>query len=130
MVQLLPAQVEVPPGVTVTRLTPAWLRVTLARAGVKSLRIVPRLHGSPAPGYALHGIGVDPETVEVRGPRSTIEPRATIETAPVDIAGGRERFSRSVGLALPDSVLLTRDREVQVTVDIRPEEAMKRGARR
>jgi len=47
---------------------------------------------------------------------------------PVDIAGRRETVSQSVGLALPESVYLTDQRKVQVTVEIKAEGPM-RGAR-
>jgi YbbR domain-containing protein len=58
----------------------------------------------------------------VRGPRSTIDGRETVETIPVDISGSRERISQGVGLMLPDGVYATSQRTVQVSVDIRPED--------
>jgi len=62
---------------------------------------------------------VEPATVQVKGPRTTIEERATVETAPVDVTGLRQSVTRTVGLLLPDSVYPTTQRTVQVTVEIR-----------
>jgi len=120
--------VEAPPGVTVRRVTPNRLQVTLAAAVAKTLQVVPQIRGAPEPDHAIHRVTVEPATVQVRGPRSTIEGRTTVETVPVDIAGRRDTVSQSVGLALPESVYLTDQRKVQVTVEIKSEEPM--GGRR
>ena len=121
--------VEAPPGVTVRRVTPNRLQVTLAAAVAKTLQVVPQIRGAPEPDHAIHRVTVEPATVQVKGPRSTIEGRTTVETVPVDIAGLRETVSQSVGLALPESLYLTDQRKVQVTVEIKPEGPM-RGVRR
>ena len=64
-----------------------------------------------------------PIAVQVKGPRSTIEARDTVQTAPIDVAGRRSSVTRSVGLALPDAVSPVNDGKVQVTVDIRSVDA-------
>lgn len=114
--------VQVPAGVRITRITPSWLRVTLARATTRTMRVVPQIRGAPAARHALYGVKVEPPAVELRGPRSTIEARETVETVPVDVSGSREGISQGVGLMLPDGVYPTSQRTVQVTVDIRPED--------
>jgi YbbR domain-containing protein len=114
--------VQAPAGVRVTRITPSWLRVTLARATTRTMRVVPQIRGAPAPRHALYGVQVEPPAVEVRGPRSTIEARDTVETVPVDVSGSRERISQAAALLLPDGVYPTSQRTVQVTVDIRRED--------
>jgi len=126
---LSPDLVEVPPGVTVRRVTPNRLEVTLATAVAKTLQVVPQIRGAPEPDHAIHRVTVEPATVQVKGPRSTIEGRTTVETVPVDIAGRRDTVSQSVGLALPESVYLTDQRKVQVTVEIKSEEPMGGGRR-
>lgn len=121
MVRLSPGQVQAPPGATVTGLTPTWLRVSLAPAAEKSLRVVPRLRGTPAPDHVVHRVDVEPATVQVKGPRATIESRTSIETLPLDVSGSRASVSQTVGLVLADSVYPVRERTVRVTVDIRPD---------
>jgi len=130
VVPLSPAQVATPPGVAVTGLSPAWLRVTIASAVVKSLKVVPQIQGSPAPGHVVGRVVADPPTVEVKGPRPIIERRSTIPTVPLDVSGTRESVTQPVGLALPESVFPTRDRTVQVTVDVRAEDALESQRRR
>ena len=116
--------VDVPPGVQVLRVWPSTVRVVLASAAVKAVRVVPQIRGTPAADHALGRVAVDPQIVEVKGPRTTIEGRTRVVTAPVDVTGVRHSITQSVGLLLPDSVYATTQRTVQVTVEIRPEDSM------
>jgi YbbR domain-containing protein len=125
-VRLLPEDVQAPPGVSVTRLSPSWLRVVVASAATKTVTVVPQLHGLPAPDFSLRRVLVDPPAVQVKGPRSTIEAQATVATVPVDVSGLRETVTRTVGLVLPESVYLTNEGPVRVTVEVRPADAMQR----
>jgi YbbR domain-containing protein len=123
-VRLLPEHVQAPPGADVTRISPTWLRVNVTSAVTKTVTVVPQLRGMPAPDHVLRRVVVDPPAVQVKGPRSTIEAQVTLATVPVDVSGLRETVTRTVGLVLPESVYLTSDRPVQVTVEVRPEDSM------
>lgn len=125
VVPLSSGQVQAPAGVTVTRITPTRLHVTLAGAATRTVPVVPQIRGAPAPDHAMRRVVVDPPTVQVKGPRSTIERGVNVETMPVDVSGSREAVSQTVGLVLPDSVYLTGERTVRVTVDIRREDTMR-----
>jgi YbbR domain-containing protein len=124
LVQLLPESVEVPSGVRVTRVAPAWTTVRVVKASTKTVPVVARVLGRPAPAHVLRRVVVEPATVEIKGPRTTIESRSAVDTLPVDVSGHREAMTRTVGLALPDSIYSVDRRTVVVTVDIRPEETM------
>src|SRR5207247_11437183 len=102
-----PAPVRLRAGGTGRRLPPNRLQVTLAAAVAKALQVVPQIRGAPEPDHALHRVTVEPATVQVRGPRSTVEGRTTVETVPVDIAGRRDTVSQSVGVGVPEPVYLT-----------------------
>jgi YbbR domain-containing protein len=121
LVHLVPESVQVPPGVRVTRLTPAWATVRATRAATRTVQVVPQVQGRPAADHVLGPIVVDPATVEIKGPRTTIEGRTAIETLPVDVSGRRAPVTQTVGLALPDSVYPVDRRTVSVTVEIRPD---------
>ncbi len=129
VVALSPDLVQAPAGVTVRRVTPARLQVTLAGAVARTLQVVPRIRGVPEPGYVIVRVTAEPATVQVKGPRSTIEGRTIVETVPVDAAGRRETLTQSVGLVLPEAAYLTDQPRVLVTVQIKPEEPMGRGRR-
>jgi YbbR domain-containing protein len=117
--------VEVPPGVRVIRISPAWLRVSLAAAVTRPVRVVPHVRGTPAEGYTMRRMAVDPPVVQLKGPRSTIDVWDTVDTDPVDIAGRQQTVTQTVPLVLPDAVFPITERTVVVTVDIRPEESMR-----
>ncbi len=123
LVAVSPDDVVAPPGLTVMRIAPARLPVTVARAVEEALQVVPHLQGAPAPGFAVVRVAVSPAVVQVKGPRSTIEGRRTVETAPVDVSGGRDTVTQTVGLVLPEFAYPTRGGSVQVTVEIRPKDA-------
>jgi YbbR domain-containing protein len=91
----------------------------------RTLPVVARVQGHPAPAHVLGGVRVEPATVQIMGPRTTIESRRAVDTLPVDVSGHRQGLTRTVGLALPDSVHPVDRRTVEVTVDIRPEETMR-----
>src|SRR5262249_2597761 len=60
---LAPSDVQTPPGVRVTRITPPQLRVAVAKAAEKTLRAVASVRGQPATGYAVTRVLVDPGSV-------------------------------------------------------------------
>jgi YbbR domain-containing protein len=125
LVSLQPENVEAPLGVRVTRLAPAWTTVRLVQAATKTVPVVARLQGRPAEDHVLRRVVVEPATVLIKGPRTTIEARSAVDTLPVDVSGRREAMTRTVGLALPESVYPVDQRTVAVTVDIQPEETMR-----
>lgn len=63
----------------------------------KRVRVAPRLNGAPAAGYQIEGSAVAiPDSVEVRGPRSVVDPLDSLSTLPIDITGEREKIQRQV----------------------------------
>jgi YbbR domain-containing protein len=126
LVHLQPEAVEAPSGARVTRLTPGWATLRVVRAATKTVPVVARVQGSPAPAHVLRRVVVEPATVRIKGPRTTIELRTAVDTLPVDVSGRREAVTRTVGLVLPESIYPVDRRTVEVTVDIRPEETMRR----
>lgn len=113
--------VHAPPGVRVRRVDPSRLHLRLARAAEATLRVVAVVRGTPAPGHRVTAVRVDPIAVLVKGPRSTIDARDSVQTAPVDVAGRRDSVTQIVGLAFPDSVVAVDQGRVHVTVDIHAE---------
>ena len=118
VVQLTPADVQTPPGATVTRISPGRLQLTMAPAASGSVKVVPQVRGIPAAGFSIRRVEVEPTSVRITGPRSTIEMRGEVSTVPVDVSGSRRSVTQSVGLMLPAATYMTRERTVRVTVEI------------
>ena len=131
LVHLQPEQIQVPSGVRVTRVTPTWIALRLVPAETKAVSVIPNILGVPAAAHAVQRVVVEPQTVQIRGPRTTIESRGAVGTLPGEVSGRREPVTLTVGLDLPESAYVVDRRTVQVTVDIQPEETMsqRRGAR-
>jgi YbbR domain-containing protein len=76
---------------------PRTVELTIEPKRVKRVPIVPRLTGEPAEGWRLAGkAAAVPESVEVRGARSVVDPIESLPTLPIDIAGEREKIQRQV----------------------------------
>jgi YbbR domain-containing protein len=119
IVQLSTDDVQTPAGVNVVRVAPDTVRVSVAAAVTRALRVVAKLRGSPPSDVQVGRVLVEPSMVQVKGPRTAIDERATVETAPVDVTDLRQSITRSVGLQLPESVFPTTQKTVQVTVEAR-----------
>jgi YbbR domain-containing protein len=126
LIPVSPSDVEAPPGVRITRITPPWVRVSLIGAIERTLPVAAQVRGHPAAGFAVRRVTVAPSTVVLKGPRTTIERRDRVETAPVDVTGSRASVTQSVRLLVPELVAPTRGDTVEVTVEIQPEDRMQR----
>ena len=120
VVHIVPDAIQTPAGVRVTRVAPAWTTVHATRAATRTVQVVPQVLGRPAADHVVGPVVVEPTTVQIKGPRTTIEARTAVETLPVDVSGLRAPVTQTVGLALPDSVYPVDRRTVSVTVEIRP----------
>jgi len=98
--------VKVPPESSGGVIWPARtrsVRALVSRAISPSGATTVRCEGSvPSETIALGRVAVDPQIVEVKGPRTTIEGRTTVDTVPVDVTGIRQSITQRVGLLLED----------------------------
>jgi len=82
------------------------------------LAIRPTVTGSPATGYEVVSVSVDPAVATALGPPSFIAEAASIHTQPVDISGATEDIVLTVSLDLPPDVSVSGGTSVTVTVQI------------
>ena len=88
----------------------------------RALVISPTIAGSPADGYNVVSVSVDPAVATVFGPQSFVGEAATIRTQPVDITGADSDVVKTVALDLPADVSVSGGTSVTVTVKIEPAE--------
>jgi YbbR domain-containing protein len=72
--------------------------------------------GTPAPGFALEALGVDPPSVTIVGLPEVLSQVAAIVTAPISIDGVSSDQTFDVDLVLPDGVTLAEGESATVTV--------------
>jgi len=84
------------------------------------LAIRPTVTGSPATGYEVVSVSVDPAVATALGPPSFIAEAAAIRTQPVDISEASDDVVLTISLDLPPEVSVSGGTSVTVTVQIEP----------
>lgn len=115
---------NVPPGVTVEQIFPVRIDLKWEDIVVKRLPVQVARAGNPASGYAVQGgIFVKPDTVEARGPRSTLELMQVVVAASYDLGDLTEgRQERTLVLNPPPDFVTFDVDAVQASVDVVREE--------
>jgi YbbR domain-containing protein len=107
--------------VEVVQVTPPSIVMAFDTSASKSIPIVPALDGRPAPGFVVGKWTVDPPSVEVIGPASSVGRVTEALTEPVDLAGVRDRVTEDVTVGVLDpSLRVKTPRTASVTVQILP----------
>ena len=105
-------------------LEPQRVRVRIPVAqelATRTLPVVPQLVGTPAPGYRVSSVTVEPLVVTVSGEAATVSQLQNAPTSPIDVAGRSTDLEAVVGMALPAGVTASQSDEVRVTLTIEEE---------
>ena len=115
------ANVGVPYGVEVLQVAPSTLPIEFEASGVRVLAVHAVVEGTPAPGYEVVEVVVEPASVDVVGPESALARLTEAITEPISVEGlsAPLREIVNVGVADPRRRLRT-PRSAQVTVSIAP----------
>jgi YbbR domain-containing protein len=105
-------------------LTPALtgLRIDIEQTKFsRSMAISPLITGSPADGYNVVSVSVNPPVITVRGEQAFIAGTSSVTTKPVDIAGATADVVKTVSLDLASGAEVTGGPPVvTITVKIQP----------
>lgn len=102
-----------PEEVQILAVRPSQLELTIVEVIEKTLPIYPRYHGQLPQDYLLQNIQIDPATVVVRGPRSTLDELNSIYTSEINIDGITNSQNIPVSLELPDKNVEFKDEDVE-----------------
>jgi YbbR domain-containing protein len=86
----------------------------------KTLPVTPNVVGTPAAGFEVASIEVDPPAVSVEGDANDLAGLDRADTLPISVAGASSQVTQIVGFALPDGVQALGSSTVQVIVKLRP----------
>lgn len=103
--QLNPEQVRVPFGVEVVQVSPASVVIAFEKSDSKTVPVSASTEGSPAPGFVVGKVSVEPPTVQVTGPESAIKRTTEAVTDTISVAGARESLSEAVTIGLTDPAI-------------------------
>ncbi|MBI2756419.1 MAG: hypothetical protein HYX52_06900 [Chloroflexi bacterium] len=91
------------------------------QAQFKEVGVRPRIVGSPAPGYLLEPVEVEPPTTTLFGEPAALEGANFVETVPADVTGLTGTVVRRLALvAPPNTLLLQQGQTVDVTIRVSP----------
>lgn len=112
--------IRVPFGVTVVKVTPAILSLSLEHTLQKDVPVRPRLLGSPVEGFEIAEVVARPATARIAGPRSRVREVDSVFTEPVRVEGARGDVAELVTLGVEDPLLrILEAPRVEVTARIR-----------
>jgi len=106
------------------QLEPALARVRIAVAQQlvsRTLPVVVRTVGDPAPGFRVTDVLHDPVAVTVSGDEAAVTGLEAAETVPIDITARESEFETTAAFNLPAGVSVIGPPEVRVTVTIAAE---------
>jgi YbbR domain-containing protein len=120
--------VLVPVDVVGNARSPADVSPTTARVVIRvfsqpenrTLPVSPVVTGTPASGFEIDAITVEPSAVTVQGDADPLASLARVDTAPVSVSGLSETQTFETELALPGGIEAVDPAPIQVTVSFRP----------
>ena len=102
---------------------PATVHVTIPVFIDRQSRTVPVnpvLNGTPAPGFRIAAVEVDPQTVLVQGDADELRELVVADTGPVQVFGATSDVTVDVDVALPEGITVANGTRVRVIVRIEP----------
>jgi YbbR domain-containing protein len=103
--------------------SPALVRVRVpvfTDRRTKSLPVTPVVSGTPAAGFEVASVTVNPPVVNVEGDANDLAGLERLDTVPVIVTGASSQLTQQVGLVLPPGVQAFGGGTVKVTVELRP----------
>jgi YbbR domain-containing protein len=116
---VFPKDVKAPRGLSVTRVNPTSINVTLEPLITKKVPITVRLTGKPQKGFALGEVTVNPPEVQITGAEKEIKGLKSISTQPIDIDKLDKEVTETVLLDLSKLHLIKIDSDTaEISVQI------------
>lgn len=110
-------QIPVPRGITVQRVQPSSIILSLDKLIQKQLPISARTIGNVADGYYLKELKMDPDVITIAGPQTILSQVDELHTRPINMEGMKQSTQRQVPLEL-DPAIVELIGESSVTAEI------------
>lgn len=111
------SSIPVPRGVTVLRIQPASVILSLDKLIQKQFKIAPVTNGTVAAGFELEKLVMSPDVITITGPETILSQADELKTEVIDLSGLKE--SKSVQIALDlDPTFISLIGETQVTAEL------------
>jgi YbbR domain-containing protein len=116
-VEITPDMIDLPPGLTVTSISPRTIRVAFDKRVERLIEIEPATTGRPQHGLQVSNIRVTPATIKVHGGERLLAALTAIRTTEVSLDARTESFEAQAPLIPPEGV--TFDAGSRLTVSVR-----------
>jgi YbbR domain-containing protein len=97
--RLAPEDINVAPEIEVIAISPGEVRIVLDSVTEKVLPIAVNVTGTPAPGFGVADVTVEPRTARIAGPSGVLAKMTSVSTDPISVA------ERSASFSVPATVL-------------------------
>jgi len=104
-------------GITVLRVQPSSIILSLDKLIQKTFLINPVTTGEPSPGYILKQLQMDPEVITITGPETVLSRYEVLRTKVININGLRKSIQQQVPLDLEPAIVELIG-ETTITADI------------
>ena len=112
--------IPLPRGITVLRLQPANITLSIDQLVQKQIPIHPVTEGKVSPGYVLGQISLDPDQIIVSGPKGLIDSELSLKTYVINLDGLNHSITLPVHLNLsPELVNLMGETVVVAKIEVR-----------
>jgi YbbR domain-containing protein len=111
-------QIPVPRGITVQRVQPSSIILSLDKLIQKKFPISARTVGNVADGYYIKELKMDPDVITIAGPQTILSQVDELHTRPINLEGMKQSAQRQVPLEL-DPAIVELIGETSVTAEIR-----------
>jgi len=111
--------IRIPYSVSVIRIEPSSIKVTLEEKTVKKIPIRPVITGRPERGYYVASVETRPDEIKIEGVISEVRKTNYINTEPVDITGLREDLYQDVGLDLIGKKIKPETDRIEIKIRIK-----------
>ena len=100
-----PKHIPVPRGITVQRVQPSSIILSLDKLVQKQLPVQARTSGRVSPGYHLKSLRIDPERITVAGPYTTLSQVDHFMTRSINLDGVKKSMQLQVPLELEPAIV-------------------------
>lgn len=110
--------IRLPKTFLVSGIDPETISLTMERQLKKVVSVRPHITGIPEKGFKISQITVDPESITLEGPASTVTKIDTIKTEPIDINGINSDLVYKANLNLSDPLVKKNFTKVDVKLSV------------
>lgn len=109
--------IPVPRGITVERVQPSSIILSLDKLIQKTFPVTARTVGKVAGGYFVKSLKMDPDVITITGPLTTLSQVDELLTKPINLAGMKQSVQLQIPLVL-DPAIVELIGETSVTADL------------